>query len=241
MTVLELFTASMHRLGYLEATETPDSADSDACLVAANAWIDALALEEMFLYRISRRVFNLQAGVGSYTIGTGATFDTPHPVSIYDSGVLPSPADASPREVTLGAPLSVQEYARIVAKSQSGAYPGAIYYDPAYTTAFGTIHVFPVPDTSTPDLVLYVPERLSEFTGLFDDLDYPPGYRRFLITNLAVEFAPILGSTPSQELMAAATESKMAVMRANVRPEELLIARDVPGMGRRGHYDLFTG
>jgi hypothetical protein len=241
MTVLELFTASMHRLGYLEATEAPESADTDACLVAANAWIDALALEDMFLYRIARQVFDLQANVGSYTIGTGATFNTPRPVTIYDTGVMPSPSDATPREIPLGAPLSVQEYVRVVSKTQTSAYPGAVYYDPAFAAGYGTIHVFPVPDSATPDLVLYLPERLSEFSSLFTDLDYPPGYRRFLITNLAVEFAPILGATPSNELVRSAEESRVAVMRANVRPEELLISMDVPGMSRRGRYDIFTG
>lgn len=240
MTVLELLTASMHRLGYLEATETPESADADACLDAANAWIDALALEEMFLFRIARHVFNLQANVASYTIGPGGTFDVPRPASIYSAGVLPSPADTTPREVPLGPVLTLQDYTAIRAKTMASSYPNAVYYDPGMTSGRGTVHVFPVPDSATPDLVLYLPERLSEFADLDDDLEYPPGYRRFLITNLAIEFAPILGAEPSNDLRMAAAEARVAVMRANVRPEELVIGLGTPGVGRHGAYDLFT-
>ena len=57
--------------------------------------------------------------------------------------------------------------------------------------------------------------------------------------NLAIEFAPILGSEPSNDLRMAAAEARVAVMRANVRPEELIIGLGTPGVGRHASYDLF--
>lgn len=241
MTVLELLTASMHRLGYLEAAEVPSAADAQACLTAANLWIDALGLEDTLVYCVRRHVFNLQANVGSYTIGPGGTFNVPRPVWVDRCGVIPDPAATTPREVPLGHPLTPQEYAHVVAKTATAPWPGAVYYDPYITAGLGTIHVLSVPDSSTPDLVLYLPERLSEFGDVADDIALPTGHGRFFVTNLAVEFAPILGETVSSELAHAAGESKALVQRANIRPEELLITHDTPGMGRRGHFDINHG
>lgn len=241
MTVQALLTASMHRLGYLEAVETPTEADVQAVLQAANDWIDEMRLDDLLVYRIVRSVFNLQANVASYTIGPGGTFDTARPVDIDRCGVIPDPASSLPQEIPLGPPLSVQQYAMVPAKSATGPYPTAVYYDPGMTNGRGTIHVHPVPTSATPDVVLYLPEVIAEFVDLDDDLEFPPGYRRMLITNIAIEAAPILGASPSQELRDAAAGSKAAVQRSNVRIDELQLAPGTPGAYRLSGFDVRRG
>lgn len=241
MTVLELLTASMHRLGYLEATETPSSADVAAVKQAANDWIDQMALDGLLVYRIAREVFNLQANVASYTIGTGGTFNTTRPVEIDRCGVIPDPTASIPQEIPLGSPLTVQQYASVPAKSVTAQYPTAVYYDPAMSSGLGTIYVLPVPTSSTPDLVLYLPTQVAELGANGTSLEFPPGYRRMLITNIAVEAASILGVAPSLELERAAADSKAAVQRSNVRIDELQLSPGVPGAYRLTGYDVRRG
>lgn len=241
MTVLELLTASMHRLGYLEAVETPSDADAQAVMQAANDWIDQMRLDDLLVYRIVRSVFNLQASVASYTIGPGGTFDTARPVDIDRCGVIPDPSSSIPQEIPLGPPLTVQQYAMVPSKSITAQYPTAVYYDPGITNDRGTIYVLPVPTSATPDLVLYLPEVVAEFTDLTTVLEFPPGYRRMLITNIAIEAASILGASPSQELMAAAQDSKAAVQRSNVRIDELQLAPGTPGAYRLSGFDVRRG
>jgi hypothetical protein len=243
MTVLALLTASMHRLGYLEATETPTDPDAQAVMQAANDWIDQMRLDDLLVYRIVRSVQNLQANVGTYTIGPGGTFDVARPVTIDRCGVIADPASSIPQEIPLGAPLTVQQYAMVPSKSVTAQYPTSVYYDPGMTSGRGTIYVLPIPTSATPDLVLYLPEVISEFSAVNDatDLLFPPGYRRLLITNIAVEAAPILGATPSQELMMAAADSKAAIQRSNVRIDELQLAPGTPGAYRMTDFDVRRG
>lgn len=241
MTVLALLTASMHRLGYLEAIETPSNADAQAVKQAANDWIDQMRLDDLLVYRIARSVFNLQAAVASYTIGPGGTFNTARPVDIDRCGVIPDPSSSIPQEIPLGPPLSVQQYAMVPAKSITAQYPTAVYYDPGMTAGLATIYVLPVPTTATPDLVLYLPTVIAEFNDLTDDLEFPPGYRRMLITNIAVEAASILGAAPSQELMTAAADSKAAIQRSNIRIDELQLAPGTPGAYRLSGFDVRRG
>lgn len=241
MTVLELLTTSMHRLGYLEAVETPSDADAQAVMQAANDWIDQMRLDDLLVYRIVRSVFNLQANVASYTIGPGGTFDTARPVDIDRCGVIPDPSSSIPQEIPLGPPLTVQQYAMVPSKSITAQYPNAVYYDPGITGGRGTIYPVPVPNSSTPDLVLYLPEVIAEFVNLDDTLEFPPGYRRMLITNIAVEAASILGAAPSQELRDAAADSKAAIQRSNVRIDELQLAPGTPGAYRLSGYDVRRG
>lgn len=241
MTVLALLTASMHRLGYLEATETPSNADAQAVKQAANDWIDAMKLDGLLVYRIQRQVFNLVQGTASYTIGPGGTFNTARPVDIDRCGVIPEPSSSIPQEIPLGPPLSVQQYAMVPSKSITAQYPTAVYYDPSITAGLGTIHVLPVPTTATPDLVLYLPAQIGELGALSADLEFPPGYRRMLITNIAVEAASILGAAPSPELSQAAVASVAAIQRSNVRIDELQLAPGTPGAYRLTGFDVRRG
>lgn len=241
MTVLELLTTSMHRLGYLEAVETPSDADAQAVMQAANDWIDQMRLDDLLVYRIVRSVFDLQANVASYTIGPGGTFDTARPVDIDRCGVIPDPSSSIPQEIPLGPPLTVQQYAMVPSKGITAQYPTAVYYDPGIAGGLGTIYPLPVPNSATPDLVLYLPEVIAEFTALDTALELPPGYRRMLITNIAVEAAPILGAAPAPELLAAAQDSKAAIQRSNLRIDELQLAPGTPGAYRLSGYDVRRG
>lgn len=235
----EFITRAMHRLGYLEATESPKAADVIACFHALNDWIDALAAERVTVFYTARVEFDLQNGVGDYTIGVGGTFNRVRPMWIERAGVIPDDTAATPMELPLGVLLTVGEYQSIRQKTGASTYPTLLYYDHRWNAGLGTITVYPVPSVSVARVVLYVPEALAEFPDQTADVTFPPAWRRFITTNLALEIAPILGVTPSPALVAAAGEAKAIVKEANFRPLELRVDPAVMGASRR--FNMETG
>ncbi|NCV71604.1 MAG: hypothetical protein EBW55_13090, partial [Betaproteobacteria bacterium] len=93
-------------------------------------------------------------------------------------------------------------------KTLQATYPGAWYYNPTFPT--GTLTCWPVPTSSTLQGVLYTPTPVAEFSALTDVVSLPPGYRRFLRTNLAVELAPTFQVQPSPVAVELAVASKAA-------------------------------
>lgn len=241
MTVLELLTASMHRLGYLEATETPRAADLDAVKQAANDLIDAWRLDDLLCYRVQRHTLSLVASTPTYTIGpSGGSLTAALPIDLERAGLVLDPSATSPRETPM-AVLSAQEWASIRAKSATSDYPDSVYLDRTVASGLATLYVFPVPSSSTPDLALYLRVALDELGENDVELELATGYRRALVTNIALEAASLLGVEPSAWLTAQAAEAKADVQRSNVRIEELQLGYDTPGMGRRTRYNINLG
>jgi len=122
-------------------------------------------------------------------------------------------------------------------KGLTSTYPTAIYYDhnwvatappvpPPPATApplalygLGRVYLWPIP-TGLCQLVLYTPVALQEFATLDTDYLFPPGYRRFIRTNLAQEVASEYGKTLTSDQVMAARTAKAAIKRGNVRPVE---------------------
>lgn len=67
-------------------------------------------------------------------------------------------------------------------------------------------------------LTLQVWTPVQSFATAGTSVSLPPGYERALTTNLAIELAPEFGKSISQEVAKAASESKAAIKRMNIRP-----------------------
>ncbi len=228
MTIGDAITAALQDLGLVAAGEVPAADDSAVALDRVNDWLDALATEGLTLFGRTRTTWALTAGVSSYTVGTGQTVNVARPggpeaieaVGYQDTSQSPV------TEYLLGRPLTEDAYAAIAQKAFQSTYPTAWYYRPGATT--GTLLAWPVPTSSTLQGVLYTATPLAEFAGLTDTLALPPGYRRFIRTNLAVELAPTFAVQPPPVVLELAVASKAAVKRANLRTADLSMA-GVPG------------
>lgn len=237
----DLITRSLRLLGVLDAIDTPSAEDLAAGKVALDDFVDALGVERASIYTVSRAVHSLSSGVSSYTIGTGGTFNQVRPVWIDNASVIPDGSASPVVEIPIGRPMTMSEYQSLPVKTTTGSHPLALYYDHAWTSGLGTIIVYPVPDNSLCDLVLYTPGVLSPFADLTTVYTYPPGYGRMLRYNLAMELADDFGATPSQRIERIAKESIAAVKRANARPHDARIDAGLPGMRAGGRFNLTTG
>lgn len=232
MTIGDAITGALQELGVVAAGEVPAADDSQLALDRVNDWLDALQTESLALYGRTRTVWTLTSGVSTYSVGSGQTVDVARPTgpeAILNIGYQ-NTAWSPVTEYSNGRPLSEDAYAAIRQKAFQSTYPTAWYYDPTYPA--GTLTCWPVPTSSTLQGVLYTATPLAQFTSLTDEVALPPGYRRFLRTNLAVELAPAFQVQPSPVLVELAVSTKAAIKRANTRVQDLSL-QDVRALGRR--------
>src|SRR5919198_3245360 len=222
MTVSDLINAALIELGVLGEGEVASADGAAYAFDRLNDWIDSLATEQLTVYQITRTTWTLTSAA-TISVGSGATVNTARPVSaevidnigFIDTSVSPN------QEYLLGPVLTEDAYAAIPQKSLTAPYPTAFYYAPTYPT--GTLKPFPLPTNASLQGVIYAPTPVSEFAALTTTLALPPGYRRFLRTNLALEIAPAFNATVGDDLKARAADSKAAVKRTNTRLSDLHI------------------
>ena len=144
-------------------------------------------------------------------------------------------------EYNLGPVLTEDAYAGIAQKGLDSVYPQAVYYNPTYTSGLGLIYLWPIPSSLTLEGVIYTLVPVSEFTAISDTIALPPGYRRFMRTNLAKELASAFDSPLTIDIQQAAMESKADVKRANERLMDL--SSGVAGLifgGAGPHYNIYS-
>jgi hypothetical protein len=246
MTVLQMCTASLKRLGVLGEGETPTAEMGADYLERLNDYInDQLTNDRLAIFAITRTVFDLANGTASYTVGLGGTVNVARPATMNMQGCNVTFIDTSASNPTQELPLwslTDDAYQAIVQKDYQATYPTSWYYNPTYTSSvapYGTLTFWPVPNVSTLDGVFYAPAAVQEFTSLSQTIALPPGYRRFLRDNLAVEIAPEYTITPSESLLQSARESKASVLSVNTRISDLGV--DLALVPQRQRSNIYSG
>ncbi len=205
-TAGDLIRGALGKLLVLGTQDTLASADMDTGLDVLNAMLDSWWLESLAVYAVNQQSFATTAGVSSYTIGPGQTWNTTRP-----NRVLSSVASYQGVDYPVNA-IDRAQYDRIPYKATSGI-PIVLFYDREFPT--GTVYLYPGPSPSGITIKLNTYQQLQSFANIADPIDLPPGYARMIITNLAVELAPDFGRQASNELLLTARESKAAVKRNN--------------------------
>ncbi len=232
-TVSDMVLRSLRLIGEKGIGGTLTSAEQTAYLADMNTFLESCSLDRLLVYQLLQESLALTTSTGSYTIGSGGAFNTTRPNRIVDpcfirdSNSIDSPLDI----------ISAETYGRITSKTVDGSTPRYLFYNQAYSSGLGTIYLYPEPSAS---LTLYINswKQLQSFSAISDTVTLPPGYRRFIEYNFAIEVAG--GFMPvSAEVIKVAKESKAAIAGVNL-PEGLLrIDAGVLGGGRG--WDIRTG
>lgn len=221
MTLREFGNLVFANLNVLGQGETMDATLSADLLTRANNWIDALGTERQTIYYTARNPYTLTANDQTYTIGSSGNFNQERPLWIPFASVIPTgdnPVEIPVAVLTLKdwALKSIKGSGVISGQSFTSTFPTELYYDYAWSSGLGQIIVWPMPTTACV-LVLYTPVALTEFADLDTDYTFPPGYRRFIETNLTIELAVPYGRAVSDDMMQRAVEAKAQIKRANAR------------------------
>jgi hypothetical protein len=244
ITGLGVITQAFNVLNVFMPGEPIPPAQSSRALSFLNLMMGSWAQQALTVPSIAREVFTLTAGKGGpsnpYTIGIGANLNTVRPAnqsSVVGAGLnlnASSPVVEIPRDV-----LTDSAYQRIQIKELQNALFTSVYYNPTFaTTGFGTVNLWPVPNTSMNDLVLYLEKAITSFADLTTTYEVPPGYEEALVYNLARRLAKPWGQTVDADLAEMAIESRKIIKRKNLKMIDLEndFAKDP-----RGGYNINTG
>lgn len=236
-TVADIATAALKLIGVTAQSETPSSGDQETCLSALNQLMDQWQAERLAIYKITRTTATIVSGQQDYTVGSGGDVNIARPVFPQHINFQDTSMDPV-LEMQL-TPLTDDAWSRVGLKGLESNYPQGAYYNPTFPTA--TISLWPIPTSSTIELVVYMPTAVPTFSALTDTVSLPPGYQRFITTNLAMEVAPQFGAVASPYLIQQAMESKATVKRANIRLADLTLdpAALVQGKPRWGYYNIY--
>lgn len=220
MTVTDLIKASLRLLRVYGPNETPTATELSDGLTIINEMLDSFNAERLLIYQILRAAHDLTAGVSQYTIGAGGTFNTTRPARIESAGLI---LDKTATPQVIEAPLEVllyqDEWAAIYLKGLTSTYPRKMWYNPNFP--LGEINLWPVPNESKQQIVLYTWGALTAFATVGTTVSLPPGYSTFLRTNLAVWLAEEYGVTPTENVIDQAR-------KATARVKDLNVSRSVP-------------
>lgn len=232
-SALDFITSALKASGVIAEGETPTSEAAADGLVRLNDMIDGWGTQRLTVYAILRTVKALTSGTASYTLGTGGDINIARPTWIDHAGAIADSAAAVPFEEPLQL-FTDQAWAQIPDKTLAGQ-PAGIYYDHTFTAGLGRVSLYPVPNTSTSQLVLYTPQAITEFADLSTAYTFPPGYKKAIRRNLTIELSEEFGReiTPAQR--DAAMQSLADVKRGNLRLEDLRLDSALSG---RRRYDL---
>ncbi len=231
ITAQTMLTTAVRRLTGAQGYTLSTNEQADF-LPVLNAMLEAWSLERLMVYQILQENFALVAGTASYTIGSGATFNTTRPIKIVKAFVRDSSNLDSPVDI-----LGFDAYDSIVQKSSGNTYPEYLFNDCAYASGLATLRLYPKPIAG---LTLYIDswKQLQQFAAISTAISLPPGYQRAIEWNLCLELADEYGKTPTPLMLKNATDSKARIKTVNAPDTIMRLDAGVAGYGRA---NILTG
>jgi hypothetical protein len=239
-TVNDVISRALRRLGVLAEGEVPTYDQANDALGDLNNLLDQWQAEKLQAYTETRTIATLTASQASFTVGAGGNINIARPVFIRHVNFVDTAMDPD-MEFQLPQLLTEDAYARITLKAQTSNYPQVAYYNPTYP--LGTLIPWPIPTSATLQWAMYHSAPVAQFAALTTTVSLPPGYQRMLVSNLAIEIAPDYGIQPPPGLIMAASDSKAAVKRANLRLMDMAMDAGalVQYRGGRYSYSIYQG
>ena len=235
-TARDIITGALAQIQVYALGEQVTNADIATGFDVVNAMLDSWSNENLTCYAISEQTFNLQVGVSAYTIGSGGTVNLTRPLKIKNGPgcayLLDQNGDKYPINV-----VTQDQWNLITQPNTDSDLPSTLFYDPQYP--LGIINVYPAPYSTFP---IYFDSylQLTEFSSLSAVLSLPPGYKKAIQDNLAIELAPYFPSAKLTPALAkAASASKANVKRTNIRPTMAVYDPEIVS-SPRGAWNIYT-
>lgn len=196
-TARDIIKKSLQKLGVLIKSEAPSADEADDGLFALNSLIESWSNDSASIPSRAWETFPLSAGVSTYTMSSGLTFNTVRPINIIQAYVRLGGVD-TPVDI-----INDTTYNAISFKTITGI-PQFLNYDNAYPT--DNIRLYPVPSAAY-QLFILSQKPLTSFATLDTVVSMPAGWERALIYNLALELAPEYSQKPDAFIVDTAAKS----------------------------------
>jgi hypothetical protein len=207
-TPLQVITDSLNLTRAVGVDETLTSLEVSDGLRAFNDLVENWNTQKLAVYGIADQTFTFVAGTGTYTIGTGGTFNTTRPERINSPGYTTVATG-----VTLPCTsMTQQEYDLLPYKTQQNSYPWRFLYVNSYP--LGILTFWPVPSEAN-TITLAIDRILTQAATATTSITYPPGYIEAFKYNLAPRLAALFGKPCPPDVLALATSTLADIKRAN--------------------------
>lgn len=220
MTVRDLISQSLKKLGVLSGSEAPSANEASDAFKALNLMVDSWSTQSLLINSKVQETFAFVPNQQSYQMGLGAPdFNTIRPQKIEDA-IWQNPNGVS----TLDLPIKIipqKEWAEIVVPSITSTIPQYLFVNDTYP--YSTLYFWPIPQVVN-NLVLWSWKPLTNFASLDTVISLPPGYAKALLYNLAVDLASDYGRTVDQTILGEALGSKADIKRMNKKT--ILLSQD---------------
>lgn len=235
LTAQDFIIDALSLIGATQMDQTPPAWEMNKALRALNHMLNTWSSEKLMVRAMTKENFTLAVGTASYTIGSGATFDTAKPIKI-DSAYI---QDASGYDHPLDV-IEMTQYNGYRDKTSQGM-PDYLAYDPGASqqaTQTGTIYLWYTPDKA---YTLYISSQkfLTEFTALTTEFTFEPQYGEAIKYNLATRlwrfYRKPTENIPA-DIVGIATSTKRNIKAINATQPKCRI--DIPGSG--GTYNIYT-
>ncbi len=251
LTVEQLLVLGLQELGVGAAGEPIEPEDLASAQTRFNMVIDSWKAQRLMIHKVLRELFAVTSNTVSYTIGPSGVWNTPTmPLAIVRAGFVNTAVNPS---TPLETPMHVytdEEWASIGLKSMTSTISWGVWYRTDFTTnagtppsGTGTVFIYPI-CTMNARVALYLPVPIDEVaddeTGLLTTIVVPPGYRKAIVTSIAMECADLFEIDPSPRLVSKWTLAMKVVKRSNSKPATLKLPRALTRRGRGGGYNILS-
>ncbi len=232
----DLITQALKMTGAVPQGQTPSAEDSNDALIIANQMLAAWNAKRWDVYGLVD-VSVVASGAISYTIGTGADFDTPRVDRLEAAYMVQTvPGTAYPVSYPLELLNAYEDYVRIAVKNIP-SFAQYCFYDAAYPV--GNIYFWPVPYSDQFTLHVLVKEPLGQFAGLSQEIALPPDYLEAVLYNLVVRLKPMYGMAPDQTVTGLAKSALNTIQNSNAQVPRMRLDKRLSGSGRT-FYNAFS-
>lgn len=235
VTAADLILRAHRILGNKASGATLNANEKDDGLEALNSMLDSFSIDRLLIYQIQQETFTWPANTVSRTIGTTGDFATDRPPRIWEGTFF---RDSSNIDYPVTITRNRETYDAITDKTVTSSYPELLFYDTGMPTI--TLYTYPIA-TQSLTFLLNSWKALTVFYTLAQEVELPPGYKRMLSYNLALELEAEVGLPLSDNARQIAISSKKSIKRMNNLPiYSSTETFHVLSNRRRGH-DIYAG
>ncbi len=207
LTVLDVITAALRKIGAISQAETPTAADASAGWQALTLMLDSWSTYRSMIYALSTDTYPIPVNTSSLTIGPTGQIATSRPIQVKSAWILDSSG--------INRYFDLINDVGVVADAVSSIpwYGNQkLFYNPTYPN--GTLQFYPNTYYSGTFTVNSIKE-LGPYTTLTAQILLPPGYLRAIVYGLAAELAPEYGIIPSPLVIEIANLSFATLAQLN--------------------------
>ncbi len=207
-TVRDLIYDALQKINVVGVGQNLNAEDEQSAFRTLNDILESWSVEGGLVFNQTEDTFNLVNNQQSYTVGPGGDFDTTKPFEIK---ALYTTIGTTTYTATQ---YGEADWASIVDKNDSTGIPEVYFYN--NNEPLADIRFYPIP-TSVSTVTILSRKAITAFANVNESLALPPGYRRALVHNLAVEEAPNYEKEASNTVKSIAKKSKSNVFSYNAR------------------------